>query len=367
MTRPQAGTAGLAAASLLGTVALGAWMRWQLAGVDPSGLAHLHALRHAHMHLGYYGILFPVLWLVLGRAGVDVPGPRTSRLYGLFVAVSTVGFLAGGYTPTAIVGSTGVLAIWLLSAWQLREQAQRLLKRDWLAPIPVAILLAALAVPAIAIASARDSTWTLPIVRSFLILLLTGAFAPALLASLGLRAPLAIGWLLAATAGSVAAGFGELVSPLLGGGTVWLALVVAWSAWRRGSRTSPVLLTHWIAGLTGLAVHGLGWIPHEGSVALAGLHYLLLGPVLLTAARLLPVRFTVTEMVHQAALLAMVAAISLSGWMLPPAPAAQLAALAGTVIVACIGYAILGTTVGRDRARGTRTSAMALGTGRIGH
>ena len=68
-------------ALLLATMTLGALLRAQLAGVGSVGI--FAYVRHAHSHLGYYGVLFPALWYVWstskrGRA----LSPATLVVYG---------------------------------------------------------------------------------------------------------------------------------------------------------------------------------------------------------------------------------------------------------------------------------------------
>lgn len=65
-------------AALLGTIGLGVWLRWALAGAVDL-LAPFGHLRHAHSHLGYYGLLFPLAWLGWKAAGATIPGRRAHQ------------------------------------------------------------------------------------------------------------------------------------------------------------------------------------------------------------------------------------------------------------------------------------------------
>ena len=91
--------------SLVGTLTLGVGLRWALAGVPllPGGFVEL---RHAHSHLGYYGVLFPLMWWAWRRLGQRAPGLPLLGLYAVGVVMSAVGFAREGYGRPAIIGST---------------------------------------------------------------------------------------------------------------------------------------------------------------------------------------------------------------------------------------------------------------------
>jgi len=56
-----------AALFLLATMAIGLLLRWQMAGLGEfAGSPHL---RRTHSHIGFYGFLFPALWLSMADSG----------------------------------------------------------------------------------------------------------------------------------------------------------------------------------------------------------------------------------------------------------------------------------------------------------
>lgn len=263
-------------AALVGVVGLGVWLRAVLAGwaVLPGPFAQW---RHAHSHLGYYGVLFPVMWAWWAAARGWAPGPRLALVYGLSVVVSAVGFARAGYGPEAIGGSTVVLGVWLAGAWGMRRFARS--RHEGLGGVSVAIVLGALCVPPIAALTRRDPEVALGVVRSFLSVLALGALAPSALQALG--APVGRSGAWAALATLAALRLGVLPAWWLSWApmalAVWLVTIT-----RRAAVPGDVRLAWWAVAF-GLGVIVMPWRGGHHHLSVAGLHLLVLGPLLLSA------------------------------------------------------------------------------------
>lgn len=259
----------LAAASALLTVVVGAALRWALTGW-PLPLSDFPLLRSAHSHLGYYGLLFPLMWLAWRRLRLPHLGLAVCFVYALAVGASFVGFAREGYGLTAIVASTLVLGVWLLSAWKIWRGP------GWLASVGPAIVVGALCIPPVAVMTGRDPELAQALVQGFLTVLLLGAVLPSLLQLEGMGPPRPWLWL----GGVVLSGafFGPFPHWALGVGPVILAWLLGVAAWR--SSIGPVHRASWL-GLSGaMLVLGLGLLPRSHSVMIGGFHFLVLGPVL---------------------------------------------------------------------------------------
>lgn len=271
------GPRALVTAGLLTTLALGVWMRLSLAGLVRLPF-DFHHLRHAHSHLGAYGVLFPLAFLAWQVRGAPVPGPRESLVYGLATALAFAGFLRAGYGPEAIVGSTVVGVSWLASAVRLRGLLKKL--DEPLALVPPGIVAAMVCVPFIALTLRREPALAQQLVATFLGALLLVVVTPSALASLGVRAwptPLltACGLLGAAALGvwpSVVARVG------LGVYALWLASVA-----KERALAWPLRLAWLLVGV-GLLAMAAGLVPNARPAVIGAIHFLVLGPVLLSLA-----------------------------------------------------------------------------------
>jgi hypothetical protein len=289
--------------SLLGTVFLGVVLRWILAGVAmPSGVVYAF-VKNAHSHLGFFGLLFPLVWVIWREREGFFLSKRWSFFYLLGIVISTVGFLRAGYKFEAILGSTMVLAVWLYAAYRGRLWVKRW--RDGLALAPYGILLASLCLPPVAFLTRRAPDQALLWVRSFLSLLIFLVFLPALLERLRwkmLPYPL---WLVGGVAASAFLG----IAPYgwLGMGLVILGGCVLWGLRERvreafsslrgvgraaegkgegGERIAALpwdILVLWMAWAGGALALGMGLIPNHHLFGIASLHFTLLGVVLVTA------------------------------------------------------------------------------------
>jgi hypothetical protein len=265
---------GLIGAALVTTVCVGVLLRWALAGAGwPTWLGDWGDVRHAHSHVGYYGVLFPLAWRAWSQLDLPVPGRTALVVYGLAVLTSFVGFTTGGYWAPSIVGSTVVLGAWIVSTVPL---ARFLVRRDWLAPVAPSVWLATLVIPGVAVLSARDDPFAVPLVRGFLTWLLLGVVVATSLRRLQVPAPPP--WLHV----PLVLGAGLALGPLSHGAT-WLllggyGLLLVWASARMQASLTAVAL--WALLGLGFAAVAVGRLGHNHLIAISGLHFAVLGPVL---------------------------------------------------------------------------------------
>lgn len=262
--------------AFISTLLLGLWLRARWAGWPLPAWDDL-LLRHAHMHLGWYGLLVPLVWALATRERRATPGPRWALAYGAAVLASTVGFLAEGYGPAAIAGSTIVLAVWLRLAWAFGPDIRR---RAWGSVVAPGLLLAALCIPPIAVFTRRDPALAIALVRTFLGLMTWTVLVPVLLEARAWPAPRPLAWGLAAVA--TALWFGGAWHPTLAAGPAVLGLLVAVrAAVERQQKTLERVL--WLG--TGLCLTGFGLTatPLNHLTGVAAVHGLILGPVAASA------------------------------------------------------------------------------------
>lgn len=262
------------ATALALTLLLGGWLRWALAGSLPlvGDFAHL---RHAHSHLGYYGVLFPLAWLGWRAAGAPVPGKRTLAAYAGATLLAFTGFLRAGYGPEAMAGSTVVGAVWLVSAWRLRDRVLRW--GDPLAPVLPGVILAEACIPFIATSLDADPARAQAWVATFLALLLLGVLVPSALAARGVRLPGAPLFGVAAVLGAAALGIAP--GPWTSAGLGLYALWILYAALRH--RDFPLhLRSVWAAVGVGLGLMAGGALPNARPVVVGAIHFLVLAPVL---------------------------------------------------------------------------------------
>ncbi len=267
------------AAGAVGAIALvvatGTWLRLGLGGHVP--LPGTFAfVRHAHSHVGVYAVLFPLLWIAWRAAGLPSPGLRTAVVYLAAAFASFLGFFTAGYGKVAIVGSTVVGVLWLVTAFGARGAVLRgppLLRFG-----PIGIVVAAAIVPAIAVTTRRDPALAQAIVKSFLSVLMFSVLVPASLAKLGARASVPAALALFLGALGTAAFLGVAPGRATGLAAAAYGALVAYEALRAGgSRATRLAFAVAALGTLALGLRGTT-IPH--ATAMAGLHFLVLGPLL---------------------------------------------------------------------------------------
>lgn len=165
---------------LILTMLTGVILRLSFAGVDTGFLKKLD-LRQAHSHLGFYGFLFPMIWVLLRSRSFWIPQGGLALFYKVSVAVSFFAFLVQGYGAASHAASILVLLIWLVfSIKNLKNQHP--MKKSWDGAIPVSVILATMFVAAVAISAARGfDNLAFKFVRGFLTVLAYGVFLPSIL------------------------------------------------------------------------------------------------------------------------------------------------------------------------------------------
>lgn len=262
--------------SLMVTVAFGALLRWVLAGRGMPFGDFMH-VRSAHSHLGFYGVLFPLVWQQWRRMGERVPGGWVMVAYSLATGAATVDFVVEGYALISIVGSSVVLVVWLACAWPLRKHWKT---QDGLAPVFPSVVCAAVAIPVVAILTRQSNPLAMDWVHAFLTWLLLGVAGSTALKHMEVTTPLPV-WPVFVTLGS-----GLALGPLQG----WpfrsvlvleglLFFQVFWS-----KKVSADLRCAWSLSALGLVLVGLGWLQWTPVTAVAGIHFMVLGPLLGTMA-----------------------------------------------------------------------------------
>ena len=254
------------------TVLMGLAMRWAMTGslILP---VSFDDLRHAHSHLGYFGLLIPLAWLGWRHLDAEIPGRRLLLVYALATVLSWLGFLRRGYGPEAIGGSTVVAAVWLWSAWQNRARLTNL--SDPLGMMIPGLVLSVACVPPIAYFLRRDPALAQGFVSSFLALLLLGVVVPTALAIHRRRIAPWPALLVAAILSAAALGVAPYALTRLG--------LVAYGAMAGSLAIRRTEAIHhrvgWGALGVGLLALGLEWVPNNRPVAIGALHFVILGPL----------------------------------------------------------------------------------------
>lgn len=325
----------LAGTSLLLALALGALLRLALAGV-PLPFGRFAELRHAHSHLGYYGVLFPLVWAAAAQRGPRPPGRALLAGYGLAVLAATLGFAAEGYGRPAIIASTVVLGVWLHTAVRALPELAR--PRSWWFPASPSVLVAALSIPAVALNLSRAPALAAELVRLFLVVLLFGLIVPAALAVRRAPAPPMPLWLLGTLGAGLSLGPWPEVPARLG--MAMLGGLVLQAGLRLDAAAD--LRASWgLLGL-GLLLLASGLLPNSHAVAIAGLHFAILGPVLLSLGRPLCPRGPRAWCWLYEALVLLLSLGVLGPQLLPGPPWPLLAAGAGIGVGLLWSLAILG-------------------------
>lgn len=335
---------------LLGTALCGFILRLQMAGTDFGAAASLD-WRRAHSHLGYYGFLFPAAWFCWSAAGRWAPAGRWFGIYSALVVTSFAGFLAQGYGLLATVSSTLILAVWLFFAWKNRI-FPGIQRGSPLNAVPLNVLFAACCIPVIALVSSRSPALLVPVVRMFMTILMLGVFVPSLLSAFALRSTVPILWVILPLLSAVdAAGFAFNAVPRAG--TIGYGVLLAITVLRvpRPSFALPLWLAgHWLLFAGGLVFHGLGFLPKSQPVVIAGLHFLVLGPIFLSLAHA-RLRLAIPPPLHfvyQGSLTIMAGAIILQQWYLADIGILQRVA-AGSGAAVVLGLALI-ISLFRNRA-----------------
>jgi|GEM_PF-3986139 len=267
---------GVVWVALFGTLVLGLIMRWMLAGaVFPSWMS-FRFFKHAHSHLGYFAVLFPLVWACWWKQEGFSLGKSWQLVYVLGVILSTVGFLRAGYAVDSILGSTVVLGVWLYVAWTQRALSMR--REDWLSFAPLGIVLGAICIPPIAVLSRRDPGMAVLWVKTFLSLLIFLVMLPAVFSRLSFQAPPRWFWYSVSFASSCFLGI--VPWPWLGVGLVGMGAWLLW-ALRKGGLSWDIR-SAWVIWASSMILVGGRLVSYDHFLGIAGIHYTLLAPFFLS-------------------------------------------------------------------------------------
>jgi len=266
----------LLALFLVATLGAGVLLRWDLAAGLTSGLGIVFSdLRHAHSHIGFYGLLTIAWWLVARERTGRSFAARTTHLYAAAVAVTSGLFAFMGYAAPTIALSTLIAGFWVVAAWRQRRAP------GWLAVAPWGVVLGMLLIPAIAVTSRRDFELSRQLAHVFVAAMLLLTFVPVALAALRVPRVPTPAWLATTTVGSTYLVFASTWPWPLG---LLLALAGALLALcLRRRLTGPWwLVAAWWGLALGLVLIGLVPPLQTEPMRLVALHYTVLGPIALT-------------------------------------------------------------------------------------
>ncbi|MFO0745009.1 MAG: hypothetical protein U1F43_04940 [Myxococcota bacterium] len=337
-------------ALVLLTLLFGLALRWNLASpwLDAVGLRH-EDVRHAHSHVGFYGVLTVGWWLLSERAGRAVMGGRAVLVFMAVVVLATALFAAYGYVVPTIALSTVVAGYWLVAGWRLWRGPARAPPGDWLALAPVGLALGVLLVPAIAVSARHDLGLSRELAHVFIGVLLLATFVPVALSTLAVPRFEPVAYGLAAVVGTTYLVFHERLPWPLGLFLTLTGLALAHVLRGLPREAPPWLRLAWWGLALGLVVLGVAPPLQTEAVRLAALHYTVLGPLLLTLVhRLLPARPRAHPIAFPLALAALAAMLAgmVGAPVIGAGAAAQLAAWSGSLLVPALGWVV----VSRGRA-----------------
>lgn len=273
--------------SIIFTISIGLFMRLFLAGTIQIDF-NFAFFRHAHSHLGYYGILLPLAWMAWHANGVPLPRPALVFTYAVAVIAATIGFFRSGYSGLSIGGSTVVAFVWGLHSWRLRSALESLGARSGdpqhlLRAVPFGVVLSLACIPPIAIFLRRDAALSQGWVSTFLAALLFVVVVPTCLHCEGARGRWVV-LLLTGCAGALA--LGAWVAPMTQAALILYGAFVLRMSFDVSTRSHRWL---WITVALGLIGAGTGLVEVSRPIAIAGTHFIVLGPALGTLAPLIGV------------------------------------------------------------------------------
>lgn len=108
--------------SLLLVMTIGILMRLQFAGFSLPILEHFD-LRQAHSHLGFYGFLIPLTWVINQISFEEKRQPTVLLVYFVATFMAFVSFLVFGYNWLSHVLSAVVFATWIYQSFKLKKLA----------------------------------------------------------------------------------------------------------------------------------------------------------------------------------------------------------------------------------------------------
>ena len=268
------------ASALLGTLALGFWLWWSLAG-DRAFSLDASYLRHAHAHLGYFGLLFPLAWLGWRPSGARPFGPGALLCYAICTALTCLGIAFYGYGPVVIIGSALLAALLIWSSLGLFLGSHQ--TDDPLVVVPWGVIVSLLCVIPIVMSLRSDNA---ALASDFASTLLASSLFLVVIPSAMAGRRITVGpWQLLFTTGLLGALFlGVVEHPVARVGLLAHAMLLL--TLTRTTRLEVHTRCAWGMVAAGLGAMATGLLPNTRPVALGAIHFLILGPVLATLAPL---------------------------------------------------------------------------------
>lgn len=270
-----------AAAFFTMTLVIGLALRWDAAvGLISSHGLQWANLRHAHSHAGYYGFLTLAWWMVERESALRIE--RWLFLtQTLASSAAVVAFALLGYVPFTIVLSTVVAVSWLYVA--IRHSRRRQPGNAWLDCALPGLCFAVLLIPGVALTARRDFALSRDLAHVFMAQMLLTVFVPAAWQARGLKRTVSpLGFACLALASSVHLIFGDPTPAVLTVATISFALVITWAL--ISQPLSSALRAAWLLVPVSLVLHAFVPNLHGFAWRIAGLHALILGPVVSSLA-----------------------------------------------------------------------------------
>lgn len=106
--------------ALITLMLIGILMRLQFAGLLPKELSMLQ-LRQAHSHLGFFGVLVPMTWMINQTFSVNSKYNNILYFYVGLVITSFFSFLDSGYNVISHIASGLIFGIWIFTLFKIES------------------------------------------------------------------------------------------------------------------------------------------------------------------------------------------------------------------------------------------------------
>ena len=307
------------------SISIGLFLRFQFAGLVNS--FEQFDLRRVHTHIGFYLFLFPMVWQTFKLKSWS-PRSGCFSSYLLVSVLALLSFLFFGYGTLSKILSGVVLFYWL--AYAVINLKKKLVPHEWRHPYH-GIILATISIGFIVFFGVKgEAELSVKIVRAFMTCLVWGVFVPFALEKKGYFKVKALWWGLCVVLTAVfVTGVFETYPVFLG--PIGLGTLLFQSLYKTSKREGLRLDLYWFVASLSLSLFGFGVIENQSYIAVGGLHFIILGPILQSIFELQKEKFL---WVYDVSLMIMVVSISAPVWVPQHYKTTQLtAALASSVLV----------------------------------
>lgn len=212
-------------------------------------------------------------WSIPFLSGFDL----RQALYKISVVIAIISFFLSGYGPVSHAFSFLVLVVWIVFAIKNFKRHSPL-QRHWLGCIPIGVLGSVTTLSLVIVwAALKQPDISLRFVRSFLTVLLYSVILPVALQAFGSsRRPAWLWWL--GTMGLAAFVTGLPFSKYFFWGPIVLSLLLL--EFVRAQNHTHRASFYFLLLSGGLFLFGTGLVQNSHFIAVAGIHFLILGPIL---------------------------------------------------------------------------------------